>query len=84
MNVHTRWEEADQDNECVSWARDFYRSTKPFATGGAYVNFVSQGDDDLQNVYGENIKRLSAVKAEYDPLNHFRTNLNITPAVTKK
>lgn len=80
MNVHTRWEEKNKDNECVAWARDFYQTSLPFATGGAYVNFISAGDDNLKNAYGENIKRLSAIKAKYDPNNVLRSNLNVTPS----
>lgn len=23
MNLHTRWEDPDRDDECIAWARDF-------------------------------------------------------------
>lgn len=79
MNVHTRWENASQDSECITWARDFYAATLPFATGGAYVNFVSEGDDNIESAYGENFDRLAQMKAKYDPDNRLRSNLNILP-----
>jgi hypothetical protein len=64
MNVHTRWETPDQDIHCVSCAKDFYQATLPFATGGAYVNFISEGDENVKNAYGENVKRLATIKAK--------------------
>lgn len=80
MNVHTRWEDPIDDDTCVTWAREFYAATRPFATGGVYVNFVSDGDGDLEQAYAHNNARLSEVKAEYDPENVLRVNLNILPA----
>ncbi|WP_151447247.1 FAD-binding oxidoreductase [Lacisediminimonas profundi] len=79
MNVHTRWDTADQDNACVSWAREFYAATEPFATGGVYVNFISEGDDSVRSAYGNNYDRLSRVKSKYDPDNFFRLNQNVRP-----
>ncbi|WP_207062738.1 FAD-binding oxidoreductase [Motiliproteus sp. SC1-56] len=79
MNVHTRWEDATDDDGCVSWAREFFAATQPFATGGVYVNFISEGEDRVAGAYGVNYDRLSRVKATYDPDNFFRVNQNITP-----
>ena len=58
---------------------NFYQATRPFATGGIYVNFVSEGDDSIEDAYGRNAQRLAAVKAQYDPHNVLRSNLNIKP-----
>jgi FAD/FMN-containing dehydrogenase len=79
MNVHTRWEDPEQDETCIDWARDFYNATEPFATGGVYVNFISEGEDRVEGAYGANYARLAEVKAKYDPENFFRINQNITP-----
>jgi FAD/FMN-containing dehydrogenase len=79
MNVHTRWEETQQDDKCVAWARKFYEATEPFATGGVYVNFISEGEDRVEGAYGANYERLAKVKSQYDPDNFFRLNQNITP-----
>ena len=79
MNVHTRWEEPGQDEKCVGWARRFYEATEPFATGGVYVNFISEGEDRIEGAYGANYDRLAKVKYKYDPENFFRLNQNITP-----
>ena len=79
MNVHTRWDDAGQDEACVSWAREFYEATMPFATGGVYVNFISEEDGRTDAAYGANYERLSAVKTKYDPQNFFSVNQNIVP-----
>jgi FAD/FMN-containing dehydrogenase len=80
MNVHTRWEDPADDESCVSWARTFFDATAPFATGGVYVNFVSEGEDRVQAAYGSNYERLTRLKKRYDPDNVFRVNQNVAPA----
>lgn len=79
MNVHTRWENKNEDNIFVSFAREIFKETKPYATSGGYVNFVSEGDDNVDVVYSENLKKLAAIKTKYDPKNILRSNLNISP-----
>lgn len=79
MNLHARWEDKEQDNHCKDWSRNFYQATLPFATGGIYVNFISDGDQMVENAYGENIEKLSKLKAKYDPENRLRVNQNIVP-----
>lgn len=79
MNVHTRWEHPNEDEKCISWARDYFKATEPFATKGVYVNFVSEGDDNTQEAYAQNLSRLRSIKAKYDPENVLRSNLNISP-----
>jgi FAD/FMN-containing dehydrogenase len=81
LNVHTRWQESGQDAECIKWAREFFDATAPHATGGVYVNFMSQDETErTKGAYGANYDRLAAIKAKYDPGNLFRMNQNIRPA----
>jgi len=80
MNVHTRWEDPGDDDACVSWARTFFDATAPFATGGVYVNFVSEDEDRVEAAYGSNYQRLAKLKKRYDPDNVFRVNQNVAPA----
>ena len=81
MNVHTRWRDAAQDRDCIGWARDLFKATAPFATGGAYVNFMPADEPDrVEQVYGGNYRRLAEVKRRWDPENRFRLNQNIRPA----
>ncbi len=81
LNVHTRWEDAGDDERCIRWARAFFASSAPFATGGVYINFMP--DDERARVpsaYGSNYERLARTKHTYDPDNVFRVNQNIRPS----
>ena len=81
MNVHGRWDDAADDEHCIRWARDFFKASAPFASGGVYVNFLTADEGDrVQAAYGQNYKRLAQVKRRYDPANLFSTNQNIKPA----
>jgi FAD/FMN-containing dehydrogenase len=64
------------------WARDLWTSLRPYAPDdGAYVNFEYDADEArVRASYGEQkYRRLAALKAEWDPDNVFRSNVNITP-----
>jgi FAD/FMN-containing dehydrogenase len=66
----------------VQWVRDYHADLKPFATGGAYVNFLmgDEGDDRLRSTYGAaKYERLVRLKRLHDPDNVFRLNQNIRP-----
>ncbi len=82
VNVHGRWQDPAKDTECIAWARALYTAAAPFATGGAYVNFLTQEEEDrIPAAYGTNYQRLVELKNRYDPANLFRVNQNIRPAV---
>lgn len=84
LNVHTRWEEAADDDRCVAWAREFFDATLPAATAGAYVNFMTAEESGrVQAAYAANYGRLVVVKDEYDPDNMFRLNQNIAPSASR-
>jgi FAD/FMN-containing dehydrogenase len=81
MNFHGRWENPADDERCISWARDFFNATAPFASAGVYVNFMTADEADrVRSAYGTNYDRLVQVKRKYDPNNLFRMNQNIAPA----
>jgi len=81
LNVHTRWETADEDQKCIDWAREFFTSSKPYASSGAYMNFLTQEEADrVSFAYGSTFKKLGEIKKKYDPENFFRINQNIKPA----
>ncbi len=80
MNVHTRWEDPKDDDTCISWARTFFEATAGFATGGVYVNFVSEDEGRVQAAYGSNYERLAKLKKRFDPDNVFRVNQNVVPS----
>ncbi len=80
MNVHTRWEEKQSDTVCTDWARKMFGATAKYATGGVYVNFISEGEELVPSAFGANYARLADIKKKYDPDNFFRVNQNIQPA----
>jgi FAD/FMN-containing dehydrogenase len=81
LNIHTRWQDACDDERCIAWAREFHASTQQFAKG-VYVNFLSdEGQSRVKEAYTQEVwGRLVAVKTQYDPSNLFRMNQNIEPA----
>ncbi|WP_193162739.1 FAD-binding oxidoreductase [Microbulbifer hainanensis] len=80
LNVHIRWDSADDDQRCIAWARDFFAKSKPFASGGAYINFLTQDETDrIESAYGPTYTRLLELKKKFDPTNLFRMNQNIKP-----
>jgi len=80
MNVHARWDDPKQDKACIAWAREFFEVSKPHASGGAYVNFMTAEETDrVSSAYGVNYQRLARVKKQYDPHNFFHVNQNIKP-----
>jgi FAD/FMN-containing dehydrogenase len=80
MNVHGRWDEAAQDEKCMSWAREFFKASAPFASAGVYVNFMTADEGGrVKAAYGSNYDRLLQIKNKYDPENVFHNNQNIKP-----
>jgi FAD/FMN-containing dehydrogenase len=80
MNVHTRWQDPAQDDECIGWARALFNEVAPYSAGSVYVNFMPDDEEDrVSGAYGGNYERLSRIKAKWDPDNMFRMNHNIAP-----
>jgi FAD/FMN-containing dehydrogenase len=80
LNVHGRWDDAKQDKECINWAREFFDATSKFASSGAYVNFMTEEENErVAKAYGPNFDRLVQIKKKYDPDNLLRYNQNIKP-----
>jgi hypothetical protein len=81
MNMHARWETAEEDQACIAWAREFFAKVEPFATGSVYVNFMTEEEmERIPSAYGVNQKKLEQIKKKYDPENFFRVNQNIKPS----
>jgi FAD/FMN-containing dehydrogenase len=80
LNVHGRWDEAKDDQQCIGWARNFFKASAPYASAGAYVNFMTAEEGDrVVAAYGSNYGRLVQIKNRYDPDNIFHLNQNIKP-----
>jgi FAD/FMN-containing dehydrogenase len=65
----------------TEWAKKYWEALHPHGAGGAYVNFMmdGEGEDRIRATYRENYERLAQIKAKYDPDNFFRVNQNIVP-----
>jgi len=82
LNVHGRWEEKEDDEMVISWARDFFEKSAPYAAGSVYVNFMTQDETDrVREAYGPNYDRLVEAKNKYDQMNLLSLNQNIKPTV---
>jgi FAD/FMN-containing dehydrogenase len=80
LNVHGRWQDAADDTRGMAWARDLFRAAARYATGGVYVNFLTDDEGErVRSAYGANYDRLVRVKRAYDPHNLFHVNQNIPP-----
>jgi FAD/FMN-containing dehydrogenase len=73
------WDDSAEDAVNIAWTRELAAATRPFATGGAYVN--EAWDEKPGAAFGVNYDRLVTIKTRYDPTNLFRANTNITPTV---
>jgi FAD/FMN-containing dehydrogenase len=81
--IQSAWENPEEDDHHIQWAREFHSAVREFSTGGTYVNFLTEeeGADRIHDAYEPEIyERLAKVKAQYDPTNLFRMNKNIAPA----
>ena len=80
ININSCWENPDESEKHIKWTRDFWKSVKPFSTGGVYVNFLADDDNErVKSAYKENYEKLVSLKKKYDPSNFFRLNQNIKP-----
>jgi len=69
-----------QPSCCLPGRATFFAKSQPFASGGAYINFLTQEETDrIEFAYGATYNRLVAPKKKYDPTNLFRMNQNIKP-----
>ncbi len=80
FNIHGRWDDPADDEACVGWSRALFDATAPYASAGAYVNFMTEEEGDrVAAAYGPNYTRLAELKRRYDPNNVLHMNQNIKP-----
>jgi hypothetical protein len=80
LNVHGRWDSAALDGTGIEWARAFFKASSPYASAGAYVNFMTEDETDrVSTAYGPSYDRLVRLKKRFDPENVFHLNQNIKP-----
>ncbi|TGB10444.1 FAD-binding oxidoreductase [Streptomyces sp. MZ04] len=63
------------------WCVDYWDELHPHSMGGAYVNFIGEGEsqDRVKATYRDHYARLTGIKNAYDPTNLFHANQNIEP-----
>lgn len=80
MSLFATWSTPEGAAKGIRWVEDFRQAMLPF-TRGVYVNTP---DLSIKNwpeaYYGGNFKRLTQVKAKYDPKNIFKYPQSIPPA----
>ncbi len=75
----TMWDAPADDQRLMAATQAFCHVMRPFATGGAYLNFTPE--DRVREGYGTaKYERLVALKDRYDPDNLFHLNQNIRPS----
>ncbi|KAJ5805914.1 uncharacterized protein N7503_003516 [Penicillium pulvis] len=57
-------------NLWASQVRDDWRATSGLKSNSTYINFAF-GDESLEDIYGDNVPVLQALKSYYDPQNKF-------------
>jgi len=80
--IASGWVDPATTDANIGWTRDTYAELEPHFVNRRYVNYLSEDDAHVGNVFGPNYERLAAVKRQYDPENVFRVNHNIEPAAT--
>jgi len=76
------WDDSDDDEANIHWAREVWAAMRPFSTGAVYVNNLGEeGENRVKAAYGGNYQRLVALKNKYDSTNFFHLNQNIKPTL---
>jgi FAD/FMN-containing dehydrogenase len=74
------WNDPADDESAIAATREWYGHLEPF-TGGYYQNIEWEIDETAAGNFGPAYRRLSEIKGRYDPMNLFRLNSNVAPAV---
>ncbi|HLV67207.1 MAG TPA: FAD-binding oxidoreductase [Polyangiaceae bacterium] len=72
IGIEANWSDPRDDAASLAWGREVRRRLAPHATGGTYINFENpyvEGRDAA--VYGDNARRVLAIRSKYDPLGLF-------------
>ena len=82
IGIEANWDDPADSDRNIAWVRECVDKLEQFTAPGNYLNFpgfLEEGDELIEDAYGENLKRLARVKQQYDPDNFFRLNQNIKP-----
>lgn len=76
----SQWADPAETERNVAWTRACFAAMEPFLSGVYGNNLGDEGDARVRAAYGDNYRRLAALKAKYDPHNLFHVNQNVKPA----
>ena len=82
LAVEANWQDPEDDEANVAWARGFLDDMKQFSDGSVYLNFPGfheGGNETIERTFGDAYQRLVETKTAYDPENRFRVNQNVQP-----
>jgi FAD/FMN-containing dehydrogenase len=83
VNVGATWRDPAEDEAHLTWAESSWNDLResPATREGFYPGFPGFASDEERSrmAYGDNLGRLAALKAEYDPENLLHSNLNVAP-----
>jgi len=80
MSLFATWSKPEGAAAGIRWVEDFRQAMLPF-TKGVYVNTIDLSIEDWSNAYyATHFKRLTQIKAKYDPENIFKFPQSIPPA----
>jgi FAD/FMN-containing dehydrogenase len=84
VGANGMWQTGEPEADAYrEWIRQAWQNIRPFSTGGSYINFQTDDEDEsrIRDTYRHNLDRLIEIKRRYDPQNLFRVNRNISPAL---
>ena len=82
LAVEANWEDPEEDEANITWARDCLDDMEQYSDGSVYLNFpgfYEDSDEMLETTFGDAYDRLIALKHEYDPENRLWVNQNVQP-----
>ena len=81
LYVHPATDDREESDKIVRWGRETWTALQPFVEPAVYVNALEdaleEGAHRVEEAYGTNYARLTALKKKFDPTNFFSQNQNI-------
>ena len=81
LYVHPATDDPKASDTIVRWGREAWTTLQPFVEPAVYVNALEdaleEGAHRVEQAYGKNYARLTALKRTFDPTNFFSQNQNI-------
>src|SRR4029434_2731751 len=81
LYVHPATDDPAESDQIVRWGRETWTALQPFVEPAVYVNALEdareEGAHRVEQEYGGNYARLTALKKTFDPTNFYSQNQNI-------